>query len=118
MTTIQTVLGPIDESQLGVVLSHEHVLVGMGEDNHHYPWRYDWDATKATAVRELREAKAGGVGSTRGTGGMITKLHAAKIANLVGVPMVLATGKDPRIIHDIMAGENVGTLFLAKEESR
>ena len=64
------------------------------------------------------EAKAGGVGSTRGTGGMITKLHAAKIANLVGVPMVLATGKDPRIIHDILAGENVGTLFLAKEESR
>ncbi|MBI2766070.1 MAG: phosphotriesterase-related protein [Chloroflexi bacterium] len=61
MSTVETVLGPVDESQLGVVLSHEHVIVGMGEDTHHYPWRYDWDATRANAVRELSEAKAGGV---------------------------------------------------------
>ncbi len=61
MSTVQTALGPIDASQLGAVLSHEHVLVAMGEDNHHYPWRYDWDATRATAIRELSEAKAGGV---------------------------------------------------------
>ena len=61
MSTVQTVLGPIDESKLGAVLSHEHVLVAMGEDNHHYPWRYDWDATRATAIRELSEAKSGGV---------------------------------------------------------
>lgn len=61
MATVETVLGPIDAGSLGVTLSHEHVLVGMGEDNHHYPWRFDWDATRATAVRELEEAKAGGV---------------------------------------------------------
>ena len=59
--TIQTVLGPIDASQLGVTLSHEHVLVGMGEDNHHYPWLFDWDATRDNAIRELSEAKAGGI---------------------------------------------------------
>lgn len=61
MAKVMTVLGPIDGSQLGVTLSHEHVLVGMGEDNHHYPWRFDWEATRANAVRELSEAKAGGV---------------------------------------------------------
>lgn len=61
MATIETVLGPIDASKLGVTLSHEHVLVGMGEDNRHYPWLFDWDQTKANAVRELAEAKAGGV---------------------------------------------------------
>ncbi len=61
MTAVQSVLGPIEDSQLGVTLSHEHVLVGMGEDNHHYPWRFDWDATRANAIRELREAKSGGV---------------------------------------------------------
>jgi phosphotriesterase-related protein len=61
MSTIETVLGPIDAALLGVVLSHEHVLVSMGEDNHHYPWRYDWDATRANAVRELSEAKQGGI---------------------------------------------------------
>lgn len=61
MATIETALGPIDAAQLGTVLSHEHVLVSMGEDNHHYPWRYDWDATRANAIRELAEAKQGGV---------------------------------------------------------
>lgn len=61
MSTIETALGPIDAARLGAVLSHEHVLVSMGEDNHHYPWRYDWDATRANAIRELTEAKQGGI---------------------------------------------------------
>jgi glutamate 5-kinase len=76
------------------------------------------DAKRIDTVLKITaevEAKAGGVGSDRGTGGMITKLHAAKIATQAGVPMVLATGKDPRIIHNILAGENVGTLFVAKQ---
>lgn len=63
MPTIQTVLGPIDDSRLGATLSHEHVIVGMGEDNHHYPWRYNWDASRANAIAELREAKEGGIDS-------------------------------------------------------
>jgi phosphotriesterase-related protein len=61
MPQVETVLGPIDAAQLGVVLSHEHVLVGMGEDPHHYPWRFDWPKTRENAIRELSEAKAGGV---------------------------------------------------------
>jgi phosphotriesterase-related protein len=61
MPQVETVLGPIDAAQLGVVLSHEHVLVGMGEDPHHYPWRFDWTKTRENAIRELSEAKAGGV---------------------------------------------------------
>ena len=63
MPSVETVLGPIDSAQLGATLSHEHVLVAMGEDNHHYPWRFDWDATRATAIRELKEAKDGGIDS-------------------------------------------------------
>jgi len=61
MPTVETVLGPIDDTALGFTLSHEHVLVAMGEDNHHYPWLFDWDRTRANTVRELSEAKAGGV---------------------------------------------------------
>ncbi len=63
MPTVETVLGPIDASKLGATLSHEHVLVGMGEDIAHYPWRYDMDATRLQSIRELSEAKAGGVDS-------------------------------------------------------
>ena len=63
MAQVQTVLGPVDGSQLGVTLSHEHVLISMGEDARHYPWMYDRERTRANVVRELREAKAGGVGT-------------------------------------------------------
>src|SRR5437588_8805880 len=61
MTRVETVLGPVDADQLGVTLSHEHVYVFMGEDNHHYPWMFDLEETRETAIRELSEAKAGGV---------------------------------------------------------
>ena len=61
MARIETVLGPIDARELGFTLSHEHVLVAMGEDNRHYPWLFDWEASRRNAVRELAEAKAGGV---------------------------------------------------------
>ncbi|MGE5596951.1 MAG: phosphotriesterase [Hyphomicrobiales bacterium] len=61
MATVETVLGPIPASDLGVTLSHEHVIVSMGEDARHYPWRYNWEATRANAIAELSEAVAGGV---------------------------------------------------------
>jgi phosphotriesterase-related protein len=61
MTSVETVLGPIDAGQLGTILGHEHVLQALGEDNRHYPWLFDWERTRANAVRDLSEAKAGGV---------------------------------------------------------
>ena len=63
MTEIQTILGPIDSNQLGVTLSHEHVLVDYSNDIYHYPWLFDMDQTEQKLVVELREAKAGGVDS-------------------------------------------------------
>jgi len=61
LSHVQTVLGPIIADQLGVTLSHEHVHVFMGNENHYYPWLFDLEATRANAVRELGEAKAGGI---------------------------------------------------------
>ena len=63
---------------------------------------------------ELEEC-AGGAGSNLGTGGMITKLMAAKVSADAGVNMVLANGSNPNILLDILAGKNVGTLFLGKK---
>ncbi len=57
---------------------------------------------------------AGGVGSQRGTGGMITKISAAKIAVAAGVNMVIANGDDPKIITDIVKCKDIGSLFVAK----
>ena len=56
-------------------------------------------------------------GSNVGTGGMATKLAAARIATLSGADMIIANGADVHVIADIMDGEYVGTLFTAKENS-
>lgn len=48
-----------------------------------------------------------------GTGGMATKISAARIATDSGADMVIANGKDVQILNDILAGKNVGTLFKA-----
>jgi glutamate 5-kinase len=60
------------------------------------------------------EHAAGGVGSKRGTGGMKTKITAAKIATNNGINMVISNGSNPEVIMDILKGENVGSLFVAK----
>ncbi len=58
------------------------------------------------------EALAGGKGAALGTGGMITKLHAAKIAAEAGIPTVILNGNDPDLLYDVMEGRSVGTRFL------
>ena len=55
-----------------------------------------------------------GPGSKVGTGGMQTKLLAAKIAAWSGIDMVIANSKDFRNIHRIIEGEDIGTLFLGE----
>ncbi len=63
MTTVQTVTGPVQDSQLGATLSHEHVFVNSPDLPHQYPWLYDRETALAHAVTELEEAKAAGIGS-------------------------------------------------------
>ncbi len=60
------------------------------------------------------EALAGGNGTTLGTGGMVTKLRAARIAGEAGIDMVIANGKSPELIYDIIEGKPVGTRFIGK----
>lgn len=55
-------------------------------------------------------------GSNVGTGGMNTKMNAAKISTSAGVDMIIANSKDIRIIHRIMDGRDIGTLFIANED--
>ena len=63
---------------------------------------------------EIEEC-AGGAGSNRGTGGMVTKLSAAKVATSNGIDMILANGENPEILIDILNGEDIGTMFVAKK---
>lgn len=59
-------------------------------------------------------ALAGVSASDQGTGGMITKLQAARICMDCGCNMVIANGSTPMNLYDIVDGKEVGTLFLAK----
>ena len=58
---------------------------------------------------------AKGAGTTQGTGGMQTKIHAAQIATKAGVNMVIANGNNPLALYDIVDGKKVGTLFKAEK---
>ena len=60
---------------------------------------------------------AGGAGTNRGTGGMATKLSAAQIALDAGTDMIIANGKEPMVVLEIMEGKDIGTLFVAKKKS-
>lgn len=62
------------------------------------------------------EALAGGASSKVGTGGMITKIRAAKIANEAGCDMLIVNGKDPSVIYDIIEGRPVGTRFAGEKK--
>ncbi len=56
---------------------------------------------------------AGGAGSRRGTGGMKTKLRAAKLATANGTDTIITNGKNPEALYDIINNKQTGTLFKA-----
>lgn len=66
-------------------------------------------------ITEAVENAAGGAGSSRGTGGMYTKIQAAKMVVNSGIAMVIASGLEKGVVRRILQGENIGTLFLSRE---
>ena len=76
--------------------------------------RFDHEAELLEHVDELTEqvlSAAGGVGSALGSGGMITKVEAAKVLMKAGIPMVVCDGRRPNVIIDAADGKPVGTYF-------
>lgn len=76
------------------------------------------DAVIVPDVAEITpeiEASAGGVGSARGTGGMATKIQAAKAATSSGIHLVIASGTEKNAITRVLQGEELGTLFVSRE---
>ncbi len=78
--------------------------------------RRDPNAKRISRVEKITpaiEALAGGAGSNRGTGGMATKLKAARIAHGQGITMAIVSGSDPQSLYRLLNGEDVGTIFPA-----
>ncbi|MCD7843487.1 MAG: glutamate 5-kinase [Clostridiales bacterium] len=76
------------------------------------------DARLIETVDEMTpdiEALAGGSGSRLGTGGMTTKLAAARIATDAGIDMIIANGQRPELLYEIGDGKRVGTRFIGRK---
>ena len=77
------------------------------------------DAKLIPLVKEITPevmALADGAGSALGTGGMATKLRAARMVTGSGADMVIANGAHPELLYDIAAGRSAGTRFAARKE--
>lgn len=75
------------------------------------------DAKRITVVEEITEeieSIAGGAGSRFGTGGMLTKITAAKMVMENGCDMVILNGDEPEKMYDIIEGKPAGTRFVGK----
>lgn len=74
------------------------------------------DAALIETVEKIDEyimSLGGAAGSSLGTGGMLSKLNAAKMCVESGCDMIIANGKNPEILYDIAEGKKVGTRFIA-----
>lgn len=69
-------------------------------------------------IDETIRCIASGTTSNRGTGGMITKIHAAQIATDAGIDMAIVSGMDPGNLYHLFDGEAIGTHFVAKEKTQ
>lgn len=112
--TLSAIVAKLCRADLLVLLSDIDGL--FDKDPHKYA-----DAQLISTVPALTGevlALAGGAGSAWGTGGMATKLSAAKVATEAGIDMVITNGAHPERLYDIAAGKPVGTRFLARKEER
>ncbi|MBR6986042.1 MAG: glutamate 5-kinase [Ruminococcus sp.] len=78
--------------------------------------RLNPDAQPISYVEKITpeiEGMAGGAGTSLGTGGMSTKINAAKIATSAGIDMVIMNGRDPEKLYDLFEDKEIGTVFKA-----
>ncbi len=111
--TLSAIVAALVDADLLVLLSD---IDGLYTDDP----RQNPDAAFIPQVDELTEELLamgkGSTGSNVGTGGMNTKLQAARIATGSGVDMVIANSKDIGILHRILDGREEGTLFVSHRE--
>lgn len=111
--TLSAIVAALIDADLLILLSD---IDGLYTDNP----RTNPDAEFIEVVDELTEdimnMGKSETGSNVGTGGMNTKLTAAKIATNAGADMIIANSSDIHILHRIMDGRNFGTLFKAHKD--
>ena len=107
--SLSAIVATFAHADLLVILSDIDGL--YSSDPHKNP-----DAKLIPVVTEIDEHItdiAGGAGSALGTGGMATKINAAKIANDAGIDMIIMNGNNPDKLYDLFENNETGTLFVS-----
>lgn len=104
---------------LVAIMSHSDMLVILSDIDGLFDGnpKDNPDAKLIPVVNEITDeirSLAGGAGSGLGTGGMITKIHAAEIAMDAGIDMAILNGRNPSVLYDLFDGKDVGTIFTSK----
>ena len=108
--TLSAIVADLVDADTLILLSD---IDGLFESNP----RIDPDAKLIPVVEKIDEhieSIASGSGSIRGTGGMSTKIQAARIATEAGIDMAIINGSDPLLLYALLDGKQVGTRFSAK----
>lgn len=112
--TLSAIVAALIGADLLILLSD---IDGLYTDDPRHNKKAQFIEEVETIDENLMKMGKGSTGSLVGTGGMNTKLIAGKIATSIGADMIIANSKDIRIIHRIMDGRNIGTIFKAKKDS-
>lgn len=110
--TLSAIVSKLIDGNLLVILSD---IDGLYDSNP----RTNPEAKLLSYVKKITktiEDSAGEAGSDLGTGGMITKIRAAKIAVSGGSHMLIANSSNPNALSDIYEGKNIGTFFEGKSD--
>ncbi len=109
--TLSAVVAALVEADLLILLSD---IDGLYTDDPRKNPEARFIDTVEELTEELMQMGKASTGSSVGTGGMNTKLTAAKIATNAGADMVIADSTDISVLHRILEGKKVGTYFAAR----
>lgn len=110
--TLSAIVAALVDADLLILLSD---IDGLYTDDPRKNPDASFISTVTELTDELMQMGKASTGSSVGTGGMNTKLTAAKIATYSGVDMVIANSKDISVLHKIIEGKDVGTHFVANK---
>lgn len=108
--TLSAIVAALVDADLLILLSD---IDGLYTDDPRRNPDASFISTVTRLTDELMQMGKSSTGSNVGTGGMNTKLTAAKIATYSGVDMVIANSRDISVVHKIIEGEDIGTHFTA-----
>ncbi|MBP3459398.1 MAG: glutamate 5-kinase [Lachnospiraceae bacterium] len=111
--TLSAIVAALIDADLLILLSD---IDGLYTDDPNQNPNAEFVSVVDELTDELMDMGKGTTGSSVGTGGMNTKLQAAKIATSAGADMIIANADDMRIIHRIMDGRDIGTFFKSHKD--